>query len=440
MIGKTLIEGITLDPSVKVIACGRSVDSLKEVFKTNKNVSCFDINKSIEDFIKLKFDSVIHLSCPTESSYFVNNPVETIDSIYSLTKKMLEICRIKKVPMVYASSMEAYGQVLTKKPSKEDELGYIPLNNVRSSYSEGKRIAELLCYSYSKEYDVDVKIARLAQTFGAGTDYMHDPRVFAYIARCITENKNIELATDGKSMGNYCYLADVIRALLIVLKNGNNGETYNVSNLKCHFSIKNLAKKPIKFFSSKIKVKTNCSKSKMYPNKTSLKMDANKLTKLGFTAKYNLEEMFKNSGVNKRDIDSICIALGPGSYTGVRIAMTIAKVYCSVANIKLYGISTLRLYAGNRENTMVIMDARANRAYLSIYDKDRIIVGDCAKELKDIDCASYNVVLDGSLVGRENTFVDIPSCFLNTRAFWSGIDDIDHLTPLYLKESDAYYR
>ncbi len=153
-----------------------------------------------------------------------------------------------------------------------------------------------------------------------------------------------------------------------------------------------------------------------------------------------LEEMFKNSGVNKRDIDSICIALGPGSYTGVRIAMTIAKVYCSVANIKLYGISTLRLYAGNRENTMVIMDARANRAYLSIYDKDRIIVGDCAKELKDIDCASYNVVLDGSLVGRENTFVDIPSCFLNTRAFWSGIDDIDHLTPLYLKESDAYYR
>lgn len=153
-----------------------------------------------------------------------------------------------------------------------------------------------------------------------------------------------------------------------------------------------------------------------------------------------LEEMFRGSGINKRDIDSVCIALGPGSYTGVRIAMTIAKVYCSAADISLYGISTLRLYAGNNEKTMVVMDARAGRAYVGIYDKDKVILKDCAKELTDIGCADYNVILDGALVNKENTFVDIPLCFMKTKNLWEKIEDIDHLTPLYLKESDAYYR
>ena len=79
-----------------------------------------------------------------------------------------------------------------------------------------------------------------------------------------------------------------------------------------------------------------------------------------------LEELFKKSNIDRRDIDSICVSVGPGSYTGVRIAITIAKVYCSISNIDLYKISTLRLYAGGNKNTMVVMDARAKRAYVAV--------------------------------------------------------------------------
>lgn len=153
-----------------------------------------------------------------------------------------------------------------------------------------------------------------------------------------------------------------------------------------------------------------------------------------------LDKLFKDTGVSKNDVDSMCITKGPGSYTGVRIAMTIAKVYSKVRSLNLYTISTLRLYAGNNKNTMIIMDARASRAYVGVYDKENIVMQDCIKEIKDIDSSNYDVVLDGSLVGKEDVSPDIPKCFLDTKEYWEKVDNIDFVTPTYLKESDAYYR
>jgi len=153
-----------------------------------------------------------------------------------------------------------------------------------------------------------------------------------------------------------------------------------------------------------------------------------------------LEELFLNSEIKKSEIDSICISKGPGSYTGVRIAMSIAKVYCEVKKIDLYTISTLRLYAGNSPKTMVIMDARANRAYVGAYDKDTCLLEDQTIELDKIDVKDYNVILDGELVNKDNVNPDIPACFLNTINVWKKEENINFVTPSYLKESDSYYR
>lgn len=153
-----------------------------------------------------------------------------------------------------------------------------------------------------------------------------------------------------------------------------------------------------------------------------------------------LDELFKKANINKNDIDSLCISKGPGSYTGVRIAMTIAKVLCQVKSLKLYSISTLRLYAGNKKNTMVVMDARASRAYVGIYDEDKCLLQDQAKPLDEIDTKDYSVVLDGSLLGKTDINPDIPKCFLDTKYLWEEVKDINFLSPEYLKESNAYYR
>ena len=128
-----------------------------------------------------------------------------------------------------------------------------------------------------------------------------------------------------------------------------------------------------------------------------------------------LEEVFNKVNINKSDIDSICISEGPGSYTGVRIGMTIAKTLCAIESKDLYTISTLRLYASNNPNTMVLMNARADRAYLGIYNKEEIILEDTILAIDKIDPKEYNVILDGSLINLEDTIVDIPNAFLKTK-------------------------
>ncbi len=150
--------------------------------------------------------------------------------------------------------------------------------------------------------------------------------------------------------------------------------------------------------------------------------------------------VFDEANIYRNSIDSICISEGPGSYTGVRIAMTIAKVIGEVLPVDVYTISSLRLYAANKEKCMVIMDARANRVYCGVYDKDEIILDDCALPINELDLKDYELVGDLSLFGKENDFGNIPEAFLKTKHLWKKIDKIAYLTPKYLKESETYYR
>ena len=107
-----------------------------------------------------------------------------------------------------------------------------------------------------------------------------------------------------------------------------------------------------------------------------------------------MQELFENAGIRPNDIDSICISDGPGSYTGVRIAMTIGKVIAAVNKIDLYTISTLQLYANGEKDTMVILDARAKRVYVGLYDGIDQVIKDQVCELDKIDLGGHNLYGD----------------------------------------------
>ena len=153
-----------------------------------------------------------------------------------------------------------------------------------------------------------------------------------------------------------------------------------------------------------------------------------------------LEDVFRKAGVNKREIDSICISSGPGSYTGVRIAMTIAKVIGEILPCDVYIVSTLRLYAGNRPNCLTLMDARAGRAYVAVYDEGKAVMEDTILPIEEIDAEDRNVIGDASLLGKEDDFGDIAQSFLTTKPYWHKVDEIAYLTPDYLKESESYLK
>ena len=152
-----------------------------------------------------------------------------------------------------------------------------------------------------------------------------------------------------------------------------------------------------------------------------------------------LIEMCEKVNVTPEMIDQICISKGPGSYTGVRIAMTVAKVFCAMKNVPLYTIGTLQLYAGNR-SCRVIMDARSKRAYTNVFENGNPLVEDCVLECDEIKelVKDEDVIGDGHLIGKDDVWPDIAENFLITKNRWEKAENVHLVVPEYLKPSEAY--
>lgn len=150
-----------------------------------------------------------------------------------------------------------------------------------------------------------------------------------------------------------------------------------------------------------------------------------------------LQELMEKTGLQPEDIGSVVITEGPGSYTGVRIAMTAAKVFCSLRNIPLYTVSTLDLYAGS-QTCRVVMDARGKRAYTAVYENGIRTEEQSVRPLEELAGEELPVIGDGRLLGREDCDPDIPGNFLKTRDRWKKADNVHLVVPEYLKPSEAY--
>ena len=154
-----------------------------------------------------------------------------------------------------------------------------------------------------------------------------------------------------------------------------------------------------------------------------------------------LMRLMDEVGWDSDDLDQVVITRGPGSYTGVRIAMSIAKVLCTTKQIPLYTISTFHMYAGLCEHALVLLDARSSRVYCGILSKG-VVLEESVRTIDDIKSnllVKYvNVFGDTELVGRNGAKEEFAKNFMLVKNFWERVDNIHELVPMYLKEQDAY--
>lgn len=250
-------------------------------------------------------DYILHTASVTASKTFVTQPVETLMTAICGTRNLLEFAREKGVSsMVYVSSMETYG--ITDPALErvtEQDLGYIDILSVRSSYSEGKRVCECLCAAYGAQYGVPVKIARLAQTFGAGVS-REDGRVFAQFTKSCLTGADIVLHTEGHSMGNYCYTADAVRGLLTIALRGENANAYTVVNESTSMPIREVAKLVSDTLTGgQTKVVFDIPESAYlygYAPDVTMKLSNAKLRALGWEPEVDLGEMFRRLAASFR--------------------------------------------------------------------------------------------------------------------------------------------
>ena len=304
LIGSLLVRALLYcnrvhDLKLKIYAVVRNVEKARGIFGADTAELEYVVADLAGDEVEGSFDCdyVIHAAAVTTSKLMVSDPVGTIRTAIDGTEKLLELAVEKKAKsFVYISSMEVYGQPKTEGKTAEKDLGYIDIGTVRSCYPEGKRMCECLCNAYASQYGLNVKSARLAQTFGAGI-LPTENRVFAQFAKSAMNGEDIVLHTTGESEGNYVYTADAVRAILLLLVKGASGEAYNIANEESHTTIRNMAELVAeKIAGNVIRVVLDIPEdgsSLGYAPPVKMWLDASKMRALGWKPEVSLTDSYR---------------------------------------------------------------------------------------------------------------------------------------------------
>ena len=305
LVGSMLVRTLCAAPvAITVIAHVRNEQKARAMFGDLPIRYCLgDVTTPVQ--YEGQVDHILHTASVTASKSFVTEPVQTLMTAIDGTRNLLEFAREKQVSsMVYVSSMEAFGITDPNlERVAEQDLGYIDILAVRSSYSEGKRICECLCAAYASQYGVPVKIARLAQTFGAGVSRT-DGRVFAQFTKSCLTGTDIVLHTAGKSMGNYCYTADAVRGLLTILLKGENANAYTVVNPATSMQIREVAQLVSDTLTGgRTKIIFDIPESALtygYAPDVTMRLSGDKLMALSWKPEVDLPEMFRRLAASFR--------------------------------------------------------------------------------------------------------------------------------------------
>lgn len=296
LIGSTLVRCLlALNKGIQITCPVRNLKKAKAIYgddvQSIRFIEC-DLVAYLNSLTeKDDFKYIVHCASPTVGRYMTEHPVETYMLAIDSTRAILEYARKKQTDIVYVSSLEYYGQNFDDTLITEDMQGYVNNTDPRSSYPLGKRAAEYLCAAYAKQFDVNAKVARLTQTFGAGVS-VDDNRVFAQFARSVIEGTNIVMHTKGESAKPYCYTTDCVSAILYILIRGEKGEAYNVANEETYISIKDMADFLCAHFNPKLKVVVEEHPEMGYAPVTKLNLSTEKLKSLGWSPRYGLYDMF----------------------------------------------------------------------------------------------------------------------------------------------------
>ena len=195
------------------------------------------IRHDVTEPIKLEVDRIWHLACPASPIHYQFNPVKTAKTSFLGTYNMLGLARRVGARLLLASTSEVYGDPEVH-PQPEHYWGSVNPIGVRSCYDEGKRIAETLCFDYQRMNGVEVRVARIFNTYGPRM-LPDDGRVVSNFIVQALRGEPLTLYGDGSQTRSFCYVSDLIDGL-IRLMNGDHTGPINLGNPD-EFTIRELA-------------------------------------------------------------------------------------------------------------------------------------------------------------------------------------------------------
>jgi UDP-glucuronate decarboxylase len=236
-------------------------------------------------------DEIYNLACPASPRDYQSNPIETIKTNVLGSINVLELAHKSKATILQASTSEIYGDP-EQHPQRESYWGAVNPIGIRSCYDEGKRCAETLFFDYCRKYNLNIRVARIFNTYGP---YMRqdDGRVISNFITQALRNQDLFLFGSGKQTRSFCYVSDLVYGLVILMENERNlVGPFNIGN-PIELSMSELANKIIGLTNSKSSISfkelPSDDPKKRCPDITLAKNE------LGWAPKISLEEGLKET-------------------------------------------------------------------------------------------------------------------------------------------------
>ncbi len=185
------------------------------------------IRHDITEPIRLEVDRIYHLACPASPVHYQYNPIKTTKVSFLGTANMLGLAKRVKARFLMASTSEVYGDPIIH-PQSEDYFGNVNPIGIRSCYDEGKRVAETLCFDYHRQHNLEIRVARIFNTYGPRM-LENDGRVVSNFIAQSLQGHPLTVYGDGSQTRSFCYVTDLVDGL-IKLMDGDEIGPVNLGN------------------------------------------------------------------------------------------------------------------------------------------------------------------------------------------------------------------
>jgi UDP-glucuronate decarboxylase len=232
--------------SERLLAMGHSVICVDNFYTGSRrniehlrNFRDFEILRHDVTFpLYIEVDGIFNLACPASPFHYQRNPVQTFKTSVHGAINMLGLAKRTGARFFQASTSEIYGDPEIS-PQSEEYWGNVNPIGIRSCYDEGKRAAETLTFDYHRQYGLDIRVARIFNTYGPRMD-VNDGRVISNFIVQALKGMPLTIYGDGTQTRSFCYVSDLVEGLLKLFFTESVHEPINLGN-PTPISMKDLA-------------------------------------------------------------------------------------------------------------------------------------------------------------------------------------------------------
>ena len=179
------------------------------------------IEHDVIEPIEIDVKKIWHLACPASPVKYQINPISTTKINFLGTYNMLNLAKRVKAKILFASTSEVYGDPEIH-PQPESYKGSVNPIGIRSCYDEGKRVSESLCFDFKRQHNVDIKVARIFNTYGPRMN-PNDGRVVSNFIVQALQKEALTIFGNGSQTRSFCYVDDLVEGLLLLMESNQNG-------------------------------------------------------------------------------------------------------------------------------------------------------------------------------------------------------------------------